>query len=72
MPAKVDAKLEVSNISGVACENCNKEKDDAVSLDFTVGAVTVMFILCTDCVNEAISNAVEDDETTTFKTTGES
>lgn len=72
MPAKVDATLEVTNSGGVQCESCGKTQDDAVSLDFTVGAVTVMFILCADCINNAISSATEDDESTTFKTTGES
>lgn len=71
MPAKVDATLEITNSGGVQCEKCSKTKDDAVSLDFTVGAVVVMFILCTDCLNDAVSSAVEDDESTTFKTTGD-
>lgn len=72
MPARVDATLEVTDSGGVECENCKTTKDNAVSLDFTVGAVVVMFILCEDCINNAISSAVEDGESTTFKTTGES
>lgn len=68
--SKVKSTLEIENSGGVECEQCHEAKDEAVSLNVTLGAVTVMYILCQDCLTEAISKAVEDDETTTFATEG--
>lgn len=68
--SKVESTLEIENSGGVECEQCGETKDDAISLNITLGAVTVMYILCQDCVTNAISKAVEDDESTTFSTQG--
>lgn len=64
---KVESTLEIENSGGVECENCKKVKDEAISLNMQVGAVTVMYIICQDCITEAISEAIENDTTTTFK-----
>lgn len=66
--SKVQSTLEIEDSGGVECEQCHTAKDEAVSLNITLGAVTVMYILCQDCLTEAIGKAVEDGESTTFST----
>lgn len=64
---KTETSIEIENSGGVECENCKKVKDEAVSLNVQIGAITVMYIVCQDCLTNAISSAVEDDESTTFR-----
>lgn len=68
MPVEITKPtLEIDGANGVQCEKCKEEKDEAVSIETTLGNVKVSFILCQECITDAIATAVNDEEPTTIE-----